>query len=597
MGDGSSWALSGHIDRLIHLNLPTAGYRYRHENRAFMKKIWLDSYPDGIPAEVDLRACPSVKDLLEQSCLRFRHRPAFANMGGTITYDALDRLSRNFGAYLTNDLGMGKGERIAIMLPNVLQYPVVLFGALRSGLTVVNVNPLYTASELEEQLLDSGARAIIVLENFAHTLAQALPKTRIERVVTTQLGDLLSPVRRWFVNFVVKHVKRIVPPWRIPGAVDFNNALARGVQRVSDAVDVGPNDTAFLQYTGGTTGRSKGAILTHGNVMANVEQTAAWIGVTLKQGEETVVTALPLYHIFALTANLLVFVKLGGNNLLITDPRDMRRFVAELRRTRFTAITGVNTLFSALLDAPGFEEVCAASRGVLKIAVAGGMSVQPKVAERWQREMGVPLIEGYGLTEASPIVCSNPFNAKEFSGKLGLPVPSTDVAILDEHGHEMPLGELGEICVRGPQVMRGYWNAPEETAAAFTADGWLRTGDIGRMDRRGFVEFKERRKDVIVVSGFKAYPTEIEEIAMRHPGVKDAGAVGVPDERSGEAVVLFVVRKNAGLTAAALLDHCSKYLTGYKLPRRVEFREQLPKTPIGKISHRRLKEEAVSFDG
>jgi len=562
-----------------------------------MKRIWLESYPPGVPAEVDTRACPTLRHLLEQSCARFGERPAIANMGVELSYGELNRLSRDFGAFLRSELRLEPGDRLAIMLPNVLQYPVALFGALRAGLTVVNVNPLYTASELEHQLADSGARAIVVLENFAHTVEQALARCRVEHVIVTQLGDLFPPAKRWLVNFAVKYVKRMVPRWSIPGATGLRDALARGARQGLPEVNLGPHDIAFLQYTGGTTGRPKGAILSHGNMVANVEQTAAWIRILLKEGEETVITALPLYHIFALTANLLVFLKLGGTNVLITNPRDIPRFVAELRRTRFTAITGVNTLFNALLDAPGFDEVCAASRGVLKVAVAGGMSVQRSVAERWQRATGIPLVEGYGLTEASPIVCGNRFDTGEFTGKLGLPVPSTEVAILDEHGAEVTPAETGEICVRGPQVMRGYWNAPEETANVFTREGWLRTGDMGRMDGRGFVEFIERRKDVIVVSGFKAYPTEIEDVAMLHPGVKDAGAVGVPDARSGEAVALYVVKKDPGLTAEALLEHCGRHLTGYKLPRRIEFREQLPKTVIGKILRRRLKEEAMAGHG
>jgi long-chain acyl-CoA synthetase len=399
------------------------------------------------------------------------------------------------------------------------------------------------------------------------------------------------------VNFAVKYVKHLVPRWRLPGAVPFREALAQGAAHALDDAGVRPGDFAFLQYTGGTTGVARGAILTHGNVVANVEQVAAWAAGTLKEGAETVITALPLYHAFALTANLLVFVKLGGANVLITNPRDIAGFVAELRKTRFTAITGVNTLFNALLNAPGFEAVTAASRGTLRLAVAGGMAVQRSVAERWQKATGVPLVEGYGLTEASPNVCANRFDLREFSGKLGLPLPSTEVAILDEDGAEVALGEIGEIGVRGPQVMQGYWNTMEETAKAFTADGWLKTGDMGRMDERGYVEFRERKKDMIVVSGFKAYPAEIEEVAMLHPGVKDAGAVGVPDERSGEVVALFVVRRDPALTAEALLAHCAKHLTGYKLPRRIEFREQLPKTPIGKILRRELKEEAARSHG
>jgi len=562
-----------------------------------MKKIWLDSYPPGIPAEVEFRAAGSLVDLLARSCARYRDRRAFVSMGAHLTYAGLDRLSRDFGASLEHELGLRQGERIAIMLPNILQYPVALFGALRAGLTVVNVNPLYTATELGRQLADCGARAIVVLENFAHTLEKALGADTGLHVITTQLGDLFPPTKRALVNVVVKHVKRMVPRWRIAHAMPLREALARGRRHALTDVEVRPEDLAFLQYTGGTTGRPKGAMLTHRNVAANVEQTIAWIGSALTPGEETVVTALPLYHIFALTANLFVFVRLGGTNLLIANPRDLTAFVATLTKSRFTAITGVNTLYGALLDAPGFAAVCAARRGTLKIAVAGGMAVQRAIAERWQAATGIPLIEGYGLTEASPNVCCNRFDAREFSGTVGLPLPSTEVAILDERGNDAPLGELGEICVRGPQVMQGYWNAPEETAKTFTAEGWLRTGDLGRMDARGYVSFHDRRKDVIVVSGFKAYPVEIEEVARSHPGVADAGAVGVPDARSGESVMLYVVRRDPGLTAEALLEHCARHLTAYKLPRRIEFRAQLPKTPIGKVSRRELREEAIRAHG
>jgi long-chain acyl-CoA synthetase len=419
----------------------------------------------------------------------------------------------------------------------------------------------------------------------------------VRHVVTTQVGDLFPAPKRALVNFVVKRVRRMVPEWRIPGAVALPDALAAGARKALDPVALGPDDVAFLQYTGGTTGRAKGAILTHRNLVANVEQTAAWIGATLKAGEETVITALPLYHVFALTANLLVFMKIGGRNVLITNPRELARFVAELKRTRFTAITGVNTLFAALLDAPGFDEVRAANAGALKVAVAGGMAVQRTVAERWQRVMQVPLVEGYGLTETSPIVCANRLDATEYTGKLGLPVPSTEVAILDAAGGETPLGEIGEICVRGPQVMRGYWNQPEETAKVLTADGWLRTGDMGRMDARGYVEFTDRSKDVIVVSGLKAFPTEIEDVVMRHPGVRDVGAVGMPDARTGEAIALFVVRRDPGLTAEMLREHCAQHLTGYKRPKLIEFRDELPKTPIGKVLRRQLKEEAARLAG
>ena len=554
-----------------------------------MARIWLDSYPAGVPHEADVRAYPSLAHLFARSFERFRPLPAFVNLGETLSYGELDRLSGAFAAFLRGELGLARGERVAIMLPNLLQYPVALIGALRAGLAVVNVNPLYTAREVEFQLADSGAAAVVVLENFAHTLQAALGATRVRHVVTTQAGDLLAPLKRSLVNFVVKHVKRMVPRWHIPGATAFRDALRAGRGRASEDAALGPEDVAFLQYTGGTTGRPKGAVLTHGNMIANVEQTAAWASTTLREGEETIVTALPLYHVFALTANLLVFMRLGGRNLLVTNPRDLSAFVRELKRSRFTAITGVNTLYHALLGAQGFAAVRAANGGALKLAISGGMAVQRAVAERWQQAIGVPLIEGYGLTEASPIVCANPFDARGFSGKIGLPLPSTEVAILAESGDELATGEVGEICVRGPQVMRGYWNAPQESAQAFTAQGWLRTGDLGRMDARGYVEFVERKKDVIVVSGFKAYPTEIEDVAMLHPGVKEAGAAAVPDAHSGEAVALFVVKKDPALSAEALRAHCAKHLAGYKRPKVIEFRDALPKSPIGKILHRELR--------
>ncbi len=544
-----------------------------------------DASASGAAHEFNPRAFASLAALFERSFGRFRERPAFTSMRVTLTFGEVDRLSAAFAAFLRRRLGLARGERVAIMLPNLLQYPVALIGALRAGLTVVNVNPLYTAAELAFQLTDSGAAAIVVLENFARTLQDALPNTRLRHVITTEVGDLFPPPKRWLVNFVAG---RRVPAWRIPDVIDFRRALAAGRRTSLEAVPLGPDDVAFLQYTGGTTGRPKGAVLTHGNLVANVEQTLAWIGAALEEGKETVVTALPLYHVFALTANLLVFIRLGGRNLLIADPRDLAGLVKELARTRFSAITGVNTLYRALLDAQGFDAVCAANRGALKLAVAGGMTLQRELAERWQTATGAPLVEGYGLTEASPNVCANPADAREFSGKLGRPLAGTEIAILDERGAELPRGEIGEICVKGPQVMRGYWNAPEETAQAFTAEGWLRTGDLGRIDERGLIEFVERRKDVIVVSGFKAYPAEIEEVAMRHPGVRDAGAAAVPDPRSGEAVALYVVRRDPALTAEALRAHCARYLTGYKLPKKIEFRDSLPKSPIGKTLRRQL---------
>lgn len=559
-----------------------------------MDPLRLNHYLQGIVTEADISRYASLKDMLEQSCKKYRALPAFTNMDVTISFDELDRLSRDFGAYLQQVAGLNKGERIAIMLPNLLQYPVALFGALRAGLVVVNVNPLYTARELQAQLADSGAVAVIVLENFAHTLQQILPDTAVRHIITTQVGDLFPPLKRYLVNLIVKRLKRMVPGWNIPSALSFNGALQIGARHTLTDVPLIRDDIALLQYTGGTTGTPKGAILTHGNLVANVEQTSAWIGSMLTEGEEVVITPLPLYHIFSLTANLLLFVKWGGNNVLIANPRDIPAFVRELEKTRFTVITGVNTLYNLLLNTPDFARVKRANANALKLAVAGGMAVQRTVADRWQAMMGVPLIEGYGLTEASPTVCANRFDITEFSGNIGLPLPYTQVAILDEAGHELPLGEAGEIAVQGPQVMQGYWNKPEETALAFTADGWLRTGDIGVIETDGAIRFIDRCKDVIVVSGFKVYPTEVEEVVMRHPGVHEAGAVGVPDEKSGEVVKLYVVRKDPALTAEALLAHCRANLTAYKVPKSVEFRDRLLKSPVGKILHRALKEQTSS---
>jgi long-chain acyl-CoA synthetase len=532
--------------------------------------------PEKLPPE-------TLKQLFEESFVRFQGRAAFTGPGATLSYGELERLSAAFGGYLRGGLGLEPGERVALMLPNLLQYPVALIGALRAGLAVVNVNPLYTASELAFQLADSGAAAVLVLENFAQTLEHALAGTRVRHVLTTQVGDLLPAPRRVAVNFAVKRVKGMVPDWHIPGAVSWHNALAHEAEL--PPVLVQPEDIAFLQYTGGTTGRPKGAILTHRSMAANVAQVRAWIGDTLKEGEETVVTPLPLYHVFALTANLLVFLRLGGHNVLVPNPRDLPAFLKVLKSTRFSAITGVNTLYHALLEQPAFARLDFSG---LKLAIAGGMALQRAVAERWLRVTGVPLVEGYGLTEASPVVCANPPEAREFSGKLGLPLPATEVTIRDEAGAELARGETGEICARGPQLMRGYWNAPEETAQAFFPGGWLRTGDLGRIDERGYVEFVERRKDVIVVSGFKAYPSEIEAVALQHPGVRDAGAVGLPHPKSGEAVALFVVKRDPQLTAAALAAHCAERLAPYKRPVRIEFRDSLPKSPLGKVLHREL---------
>ncbi|MBL8448130.1 MAG: long-chain-fatty-acid--CoA ligase [Zoogloeaceae bacterium] len=554
-----------------------------------MEKIWLKSYPPGIPADVDLHEFQSVGDLFDQSVGRFRDKVAFQNLGRELTYGELDRLSARFAGYLQGVLCLPKGARIALMMPNVLQYPVALFGALRAGYVVVNCNPLYTPRELEHQLRDSGATVVLILENFARTLQEVLPRLTISQVIVTALGDLLGFAKGALVNFVVRRVKKMVPDWSLAGAIDFRRALSQGESRPFVPPEVGHCDPAFLQYTGGTTGVAKGAILTHGNIIANLQQAHAWIRPCLEEGRETVVTALPLYHIFSLTANCLIFLKLGARNLLITNARDIPAFVKELSRTRFTAITGVNTLFNALLAHPDFVKIDFSS---LRLSLGGGMAVQQAVAERWRAVTGRVLVEAYGLTETSPAVCINPTTLESFNHSIGLPIPSTDVSIRDDSGVELPVGGVGELCVRGPQVMAGYWGRPEETAKVMTADGYLRTGDVAMMDALGFVRLVDRKKDMILVSGFNVYPNEVEEVAASHPGVMEVAAIGVPDEHSGEAVKLFVVRKDPGLTVEALLAHCRTGLTAYKVPKIVEFRDELPKTNVGKILRRALRSPA-----
>ena len=548
---------------------------------------WLASYPPGMPAEIDLEQFSSVVAVLEVACERFRHRPAFANMGKVLSYDDVDRLSRQFAAFLLADLGLKHGDRVALMMPNVLQYPVAIFGVLRAGLTVVNTNPMYTARELKHQLEDSGASAIVVLDNFAHTVAEVLAETRCRHVITTGAGDLLGFPKGAITNFVVKHVKKLVPNYRIDGAIRFNEALSRGARHALPKTTVTHEDIAFLQYTGGTTGVAKGAMLTHGNLVANMQQASAWLGTSAKEGEEIIITALPLYHIFALTANCLVFMKFGGLNHLITNPRDMAGFVKTLSEVRFTSITGVNTLFNGLLNTPGFDQI---DFSTMHLALGGGMAVQRAVAERWKKVTGITLAEAYGLTETSPAVCMNPLDIPEYNGSIGLPMPSTDVSIQDDNGTPLGIGEVGELCVRGPQVMKGYWQRPEETAKVLTPDGWLHTGDIAKMDDKGFFFIVDRKKDMILVSGFNVYPNEIEDVVAQHPGVLEVAAVGVPDEKSGEAVKIVVVRRDPALTAEELKAHCRANLTGYKQPRLIEFRDVLPKSNVGKILRRELRE-------
>jgi long-chain acyl-CoA synthetase len=552
-----------------------------------MPRPWLTQYPAGIPAEIDCGTFASLKDLLAASCSRFAGLPAFSSMGTVLTFRQLDEASCAFAAWLQKVAGLRRGDRVALMMPNLLQYPVALFGVLRAGMVVVNVNPLYTPRELEHQLNDSGAVAIVVLENFAHTLARVVESTSVRVVVTTQVGDLLPPLKRLLTNAVVKYVKKMVPAWKLAGAVTLSQAMAAGRGQSLDDVTLTHDDLAFLQYTGGTTGVAKGAMLTHGNMVANVLQVAAWMSPGMNDGAETVVIPLPLYHVFALTGCLSFFSK-GAQIVLIANPRDLPAFNKVLRQTRFSAIIGVNTLFRALLDAPGSAEL---DWSGLKLAVAGGMAVQQVVAHRWKQMTGVPLVEGYGLTETAPVAIANPVTIEEWSGEIGVPLPSTDAAILDDDGRPVAPGEGGEICLRGPQVMKGYWNRPEETARVFTADGWLRTGDMGVMDERGNIRLTDRKKDMIVVSGFKVFPNEIEDVLATHPGVAEAAAIGVPDARSGEAVKVVVLRKDPALTEAGVLAHCRQHLTGYKVPRIVEFRDEpLPKSNIGKILRRELRD-------
>jgi long-chain acyl-CoA synthetase len=552
-----------------------------------IERPWLDHYPTGVPSQIDVNTYASVPAVFEEAFKHFRDRPAFANFGRRLTYGQIDEMSRQFAGYLTGELKLGKGDRIAIMMPNVLQYPIALFGALRAGLIVVNTNPMYTARELKHQLEDAGAKAIVVLDNFAATLQQVVAETQVQHIITTGIGDLLGP-KGVLINFVLKHVKKMVPAFDLPQAVRFRDALKRGAPHPLQPVTLDHDDIAFLQYTGGTTGVAKGAMLTHGNMIANMLQVGAWIGEALRPGDEVAIGALPLYHIFSLTACGMVFVRLGVYTVLITNPRDMPGFVKELKKIPFSILPGVNTLFNGLLNTPGFAEL---DFSHLKISLGGGMAVQRAVAERWKKVTGCTLAEAYGLTETSPGVCINPTDLKDYNGSIGLPLPSTDVAIWSEENHALPIGEVGELMVHGPQVMQGYWNRPDETAKVLGDDGWLRTGDIAKMDQAGYVYIVDRKKDMILVSGFNVYPNEVEDAVMAHPGVLEVAAVGVPDEHSGEVVKLFVVRKDPTLTEDALRQFCRENLTGYKRPKLIEFRDSLPKSNVGKILRRELRDE------
>jgi long-chain acyl-CoA synthetase len=558
-----------------------------------MERIWLKSYPEGVPAEIDLSTVGSLGEFIAESVSKFRARPAFISMGKAMSYGELDLKSRAFASYLQNVARLPRGARVALMMPNLLQYPIAAFGSLRAGYVAVNCNPLYSPRELHHQLADSGAEAIVVLENFATTLEKAIGGTAVRAVIVTGAGDQLGGAKGLLINSVVRHVRRAVPAFRLPQALRFNRALALGSQRPFTDAAVKPEEVAFLQYTGGTTGVPKGAMLTHRNMVANLRQIHAWIAPAVRTQGEMFVAALPLYHVFALQVNGFVPLMIGASNLMIANPRDIPALVKALRGTPFTAIPGVNTLFNALLNNKDFATLDFSN---LHLTIGGGMAVQRAVAERWQSTTGKPLIEAYGLTETSPAAIANPLTIDHFNGAIGLPMPSTEIAVRDDDGRDLEVGETGELCIKGPQVMAGYWNRPDETAKVMTADGFLRTGDIARVDEQGYVHIVDRKKDMINVSGFNVYPNEIEDVAMSHPGVLEAGAVGVPDARTGEAVKLVVVRKDPALTEGDLVAYCRRHLTGYKTPRQVEFRDSLPHTTVGKILRRELRGRAPTVE-
>jgi len=553
-----------------------------------VNKPWLKSYPENVPTEIDASVYGSVVDIFVEATRNFSESKAFTNLGKTIDYAELDRLTQYFSAWLQHEAGLKKGDRIAIMMPNLLQYPVAVFGALRAGLVVVNTNPLYTDRELEHQLKDSGAKAIVVVEAFAATLSDVIANTDVEVVITTRFGDMLDFPKSMIVNFVLRYIKKMVPPFSLPGSHKFKDTLSKGATLPPAKAELDHDDIAFLQYTGGTTGVAKGAMLTHGNMVSNILQADTWLQITnIEPGKEIIITALPLYHIFALTANCLVYMKNGAMNVLITNPRDLPAFNKELSKHKFTAITGVNTLFNALLNTKEFLELDFSS---LKITLGGGMAVQKAVADKWKEVTGIPLIEAYGLTETSPAACINPMTLTEFNDSIGLPLPSTDASIRDPENNPLPFGEAGELCIRGPQVMKGYWQRPEETANTIDAEGWLHTGDVAEMNEQGFLKIVDRLKDMILVSGFNVYPNEIEAVLAMMPEILECGAIGVPDEHSGEVVKVVIVKSDPSLTEDQVKAHCKENLTGYKRPKIIQFVDELPKTNVGKILRRELRE-------
>ncbi len=554
-----------------------------------MEKLWLNSYEQGVNAEIDITQYGSISDVFRQSVEKFAHQPAFQNMGKTLTYAEVGKLAENFASYLQNVLKLPRGERVAIMLPNLLQYPIALFGILQAGLVAVNTNPLYTPRELEHQLKDSGATTIIVLENFANTLELVLPRTQIKHVIVASVGEMFGFFKGTLMNFVLRKIKKMVPEYRISGAIPFQTTLKEGAAHTFRPVTLTREDTALLQYTGGTTGVAKGAILSHGNICANMLQAKEWIKNQLREGKETVIAALPLYHIFALTVNLMIFTNAGSKIILITNPRDMKGFIGELKKERISVFIGVNTLFNGMVNQPDFATVDFSN---LRLTLGGGMATQKAVAEKWKKITGTPIVEAYGLTEASPGVCCNPLNIEAYSGGIGLPVPSTEVELRDADGKEVPVGQPGELWVRGPQVMKGYWNRPEETAKTIDARGFLETGDIAVMDEKGWLKLVDRKKDLIVVSGFNVYPNEIEEVVSHNDKVMEVACIGVPNEKTGEALKVFVVKKDPSLTKEELIEFCRTELTAYKVPKDIEFRDELPKSNVGKILRRELREQA-----
>ena len=556
-----------------------------------MTKIWHKGYDAGVPYEINPNEYSSINDVLEVGFTKYKNNPSFHNMGTTLTYGEIDHLSQKFASFLQNDLHLQKGDRVAIMMPNILQYPIALFGILRAGMVAVNVNPLYTARELEHQLKDAGCTAIVIFANSAHVLEKILPNTPVKTVITTQIGDYLKFPKNYIVNFVLKNVKKMVPEYSINNALDFKECVTKGDAAKFKKADVKLSDTAFLQYTGGTTGVAKGAILTHKNIVSNMVQARAWIKNLITDGKEIIITPLPLYHIFSLTANCFIFSSVGALNVLVTNPRDIPGFVKELKKWKFTAITGVNTLFNGLLNNEEFKKL---DFSHLKVSLGGGMAVQKPVAERWKQVTGRPLIEAYGLTETSPAACINPMTLKDYNGFIGLPIPSTEVEIKDDNGVTLPLGEIGEICVRGPQIMAGYYNKPEETAKVMTQDGFFKTGDLGFMNEQGYTKIVDRKKDMILVSGFNVYPNELEDVIVGHAKVLECAAIGIPDEKSGEVVKVFIVKKDESLTQEEIIKFCRENLTSYKVPKLVEFRKELPKSNVGKILRKDLRAEVMA---